>query len=106
MSASFLSTARFSSCSTHSYILGGIAGLIAALVISGVFAWLALRLDGDAFGILSITVQLSLMTVVLNWTSLTRGTLGIPRIPRMAGLESLSSFAITMVIVAGAFVFL
>lgn len=86
---------------SHSYPLACVVGLAAALLISAFFAWLALRLDGDAFGILSIAMHLSIIAVVLNWTALTRGTLGLPRIPRMPGLETLPMFALVTTIVAG-----
>ncbi len=90
---------------TQNYILASLAGLLAALLISALFAWLALRLDGDAFGILSIAMHLSIIAVVLNWTALTRGTLGLPRIPRMPGLETLPMFTVAMLLVAGLYAY-
>jgi branched-chain amino acid transport system permease protein len=72
-----------------SYPLALLIGLVTALVVSLIFAWLSFRLDADGLGVMSIAVHLGLLSVVLNWQSLTRGALGIPRIPRFSFLESL-----------------
>lgn len=77
-----------------SYPLALLIGVIAVTVISLLFAWLALRLEGDALGILTIAVHLSLLAIVLNWTSLTQGAIGITHIPRIRGMESLGGFAL------------
>ncbi len=69
-------------------------------VFSLFYAWLALRLPGDSFGVLSIAVHLAALTAVLNWQSLTHGALGIARIPRMPFLESQAAFACTTAAVA------
>ncbi|MEQ1849789.1 MAG: branched-chain amino acid ABC transporter permease [Candidatus Peribacteraceae bacterium] len=82
--------------------------LIAAFctaLISLFFSWLALKLEQDAFGILSIAVHLSLLAIVLNATALTRGALGIPGIPRMPGMETPEVFAIVVVIVVLVWIF-
>lgn len=85
---------------TGSYPTALVVGFLASMLISALFAWLSLRMDGDAFGILSIALHLSTLAIVLNWTSLTRGALGVPQIPRMAGLSSLPVFLIVVVVVA------
>ena len=90
---------------TGSYF-GGIAmGALIALLMSLLFAWLALRLDADALGILTIACHLAAVAVILNWTSLTRGALGIAQIPRMPGLGSMEAFAGITVLVAAAWIF-
>lgn len=85
---------------TDSFMLGLLAGLVAGFLISAFFAWLALRLEGDSLGILTIAVHLALLAVVLNWDSVTRGAFGIPNIPRFPGLETLPAFAAFSVFIA------
>lgn len=89
---------------TGSYLLGIAVSVVAALILSAFFAWLSFRLEPDGLGIMSIAVHLALLAVVLNWTDLTRGALGIPRIPRMPFLSSVPSFAIAMTLVAVAWI--
>lgn len=83
-----------------SFLIAFMAALLAACVVSLLFAWLALRLAPDALGVMSIAVHLSLLAVVLNWNSLTRGALGIPRIPRLPFLDSVLAFAVAGVLVS------
>jgi branched-chain amino acid transport system permease protein len=85
---------------TGSYLLGILAGFVAALIIASLFAWLSLRLEPDGLGIMSIAVHLMLLAIVLNWTSVTRGALGIPRIPRLPILDTLPEMAVMMTIIA------
>ncbi len=75
------------------------AGLLMAVLISALFAWIALRLDPDGLGILSIALHLAILSVVLNWTGLTRGALGLPRIPRWPFPESQLGFAAVMIVI-------
>lgn len=86
--------------STGSFLLGMGVGLGLTFLLSVILAWLSLRLDPDGFGVMSIAVHLGALAVVLNWTSLTRGALGIPRIPRFPFLESTADFAVVSVLVA------
>ncbi len=79
---------------TGNYVLAAGAGLASALLLSAFFAWLSLRLEPDGLGVMSIAVHLATIAVVLNWTSLTRGALGIPQIPRLSFVQDLPSFAI------------
>ena len=69
---------------TNSWLLAIVAAAVLVTVISLVFAWLAVRLEPDAFGVIAIALHLSCIAVILNWTSLTRGPLGITGIPRLA----------------------
>ncbi len=85
---------------TGSFTIGIVSGLLFTAIFSAFFAWLALRLESDAFGILTIAMHLSFYAVALNWSDLTRGALGIPAIPRMPGLESLPAFAAICIIIA------
>lgn len=86
--------------STGSFTLAILVSFLAAMIISAIFAWLSLRLEPDGLGVMSIAMHLAILAIVLNWTSLTRGALGIPQIPRLPILTSLPSIAITMSIIA------
>lgn len=89
---------------TQSWVLAFIAAGIASALLSSFFTWLSFRLDPDGLGILSLAVHLTLLTIVLNWSSVTRGAQGLPNIPRIPGLETQGAFAIAMLIVAGSWV--
>ena len=89
---------------TGSFLVAALAGILAVVLISLFLAWLSLRLDQDAFGVMTIAVHLSFLAVILNWNSLTRGALGIPGVPRFSFLSSVSSFAITAVVVSLLFI--
>lgn len=78
---------------TGSLFAGIAAGAVMAAVLSLFFSWLALRLDPDGLGVLTIAAHLMLLTIVLNAQSLTRGALGIPGIPRPEFLQGLGAFA-------------
>lgn len=80
-------------------------GFVLVMIISLLFAWLALRLEPDAFGVMAIATHLSLLAVVVNWISLTRGTRGIPNIPRFSFLETTESFALFAFAVALLWIF-
>lgn len=77
---------------TDSYFAAIAVGIVAALLVSGFFAWLSFRLEADALGILTIAVHLAFLTVILNWPSVTRGALGIPKIPRLPFIASPEAF--------------
>ncbi len=62
------------------------------------FAWLSFRLDPDGLGVLSIAVHLAVLAVVLNWQSVTRGALGIPRVPRLFLPASTEAFAALVIV--------
>jgi branched-chain amino acid transport system permease protein len=80
-----------------SYPLAILCGLAVNIVASTLFAWLSCRMEEDALGILTIAMHLAMLTVVLNWSSVTRGAQGIPRIPRLPGMESQVGFTIVAV---------
>lgn len=90
---------------SQSFLLSFVAGLTMSLLISLIFAWLSLRLDPDAFGVMTIALHLVALSVVLNWSSLTRGALGIPRIPRLPFLDSVFDFALLSLAISILFVF-
>lgn len=78
---------------TGSWPLAILIGFSLTLLVSAAFAWLALRLDQDGLGVMTIAMHLALLSVVLNWSSLTRGPLGIAFIPRWPILDGLPAFA-------------
>ncbi len=81
------------SAATDSYVLGILMGIVAALSLSLLFAWLSLRLKPEGLGVLSIAMHLILLNVVLNWTSLTHGSLGISGMERVPFLSNPLHFA-------------
>ncbi len=85
---------------TQSYGIGLLAGLAATLLLCTFLAWAAQRMEEDGFGVLTIALHLSLLAVVLNWRDVTRGALGIPKIPRMPFLETNLSFTVAAVTIA------
>lgn len=87
---------------TQSFVLAFLAGLTCALLMSLFFAWLSFRLEPDGLGVMSIAVHLSVLAIVLNWNGLTRGALGIPRVPRLPFLDSVGDFALYSSILAAA----
>lgn len=89
---------------TNNFFLALGMGILMATVCSLLFAWLSFRLDPDGLGILSIAMHLMLVTIILNWQSLTRGALGIPRIPRIPFMESPAAFAIGAAIICIAWI--
>jgi branched-chain amino acid transport system permease protein len=70
------------------------------VVLVFLFAWLSLRLEEDGFGVMSIAVHLAFLAVILNWQTVTRGALGIPRIPRSPLPASIEGFAILILLVS------
>ena len=82
------------------YTISIFLGPLLALLLAVFFSWLALRLESDAFAILSIAMHLALLAVILNASDLTRGALGIPRIPRFSLFGSQGTFTFVIVAVA------
>jgi len=84
--------------------LGIIAGSAMAVLAALLLAWLSFQLDLDGLGVMSIAFHLIVLAVVLNWQSVTRGALGIPKIPRSGPFQSLEAYALLSFIVAAAWV--
>jgi branched-chain amino acid transport system permease protein len=68
--------------------------------LSALFTWLSLRLEEDGFGVLTIAMHLIVLTIILNWQSMTRGALGIPQIPRLWLPESLEGMTAVCLVIA------
>jgi len=84
------------------------AVLSAAVLVTAMscfLAWLSFRLEPDGLGVMSIALHLGVLAVVLNWQSVTRGALGIPRIPRGIFPASLEGFTILVLLVVVVWIF-
>ncbi|MBT3835130.1 branched-chain amino acid ABC transporter permease [Candidatus Peribacteria bacterium] len=86
--------------STGSFALAFLVGLVCALLISAVFAWLSVKLEPDALGVITLAMHIAILNIAINWTSLTRGALGIPGVPRLSFFSSNTTLSITMAVVA------
>lgn len=91
---------------SDNYLLAIVVGAMFVTVVSLMYAWLSLRLEPDALGVMSIAMHLMMLSIILNWTSLTRGPLGIRGIPRISGIGSLEVFTLVTFIVAVFYVLL
>jgi len=90
--------------STESWMVALFGATIIVSTLSILFAGLALKMESDGFGILSLAVHLSLLAFVLTATDITRGALGIAKISRFPGLESPTAFAVASVLLALGFI--
>jgi branched-chain amino acid transport system permease protein len=82
---------------------------VAVMVAAGVgaaVAYLSLRLRGNYYVIASFAFQVIMVTVLLNWTGLTRGPLGLPGIPKptLGGVafDSYATFLIPTAVITAA----
>jgi len=73
--------------------LGMCAGLTAAGVIGALFAFPALRLTGDYFGVASLAFGEMVRLFFLNARGLTKGPMGLPGIPRPEWFGDATSMA-------------
>ena len=85
-------------------LLGSVMGMVFALLTALLLARLSFRLEPDAFGVMSIALHLAILNVILNWQSVTRGALGVPRIPRWEFMATNGIFTIVAVLVAVAWI--
>lgn len=74
--------------------------ILLTTAVSLILAVLSLRLEPDGLGVMSIALHLMFLAVVLNWQSVTRGALGIPRIPRAPFPSDPLSFCLLTVVCA------
>ena len=64
------------------FITGVLSGMVVAFVVSFLISLPSLRLHDDYFVIATFGFQMILLSILNNWTDVTRGPLGIPGIPR------------------------
>jgi branched-chain amino acid transport system permease protein len=67
-------------------LLAALAGMAIAAATSAVVALPSLRVSGDYLIVTSFGIQVLLYSLFLNWTSLTRGPMGLPGIPAASAL--------------------
>ena len=67
--------------------------MLATGLTSLVVSFASVKLKGDYFILATLGLQMIVLTILSNWTSVTRGALGIPAIPpiRLFGVWSLDS---------------
>ncbi|PIQ76092.1 hypothetical protein COU78_05845 [Candidatus Peregrinibacteria bacterium CG10_big_fil_rev_8_21_14_0_10_49_24] len=87
------------------FLLALLASLLTTTMLSLLLAQLSFRLEPDGFGVMSIALHLAVLSIILNWQSVTRGALGIPRIPRGILPSSLERYALVVVLGAIAWYF-
>lgn len=75
-------------------VLGTAFGALFSVVIS----LLIRRVRGDFVVVLALGVHYAVLVIAQNWTSVTRGTLGIPGIPRPAWFDEPGRFIILSVV--------
>jgi len=82
--------------------LGLIAGGLAAAIVGVVVALPALRVSGDYLALATLGFAVIVHSIARNWTSLTRGPLGLPGIPRFSlfGLWFTPKWCFLLLIVA------
>lgn len=73
---------------------GVVAGAAAGALLSLLLALLVRRVRGDFLVVLALGLHYVTVTIAQNWTSVTRGTLGIPGIPRPVLFPDLRTFII------------
>ena len=81
------------------FILALLISVLLTIGMSLILAWLSFRLEPDGLGVMSIALHLSVLAVVLNWQSVTRGALGIPRIPRGVLPSSIEGYTLVVVLI-------
>jgi len=64
------------------FIVGLLAGMVVAVLVSFVVSLPSLRLHGDYFVVATFGFQMIVYSVFNNWMGLTNGPLGIPGIPQ------------------------
>jgi branched-chain amino acid transport system permease protein len=78
-------------------------GMAVAAVVAVALAAASLRLRGNYYVIASFAFQVILVTILLNWTAVTRGPMGLPGIPkpRVLGMafESYAAFLVPTAVV-------
>ena len=82
------------------------AGILTAL-IAALLALPAKKIRGDYYALVTLGFLFVVSAILINWEAVTRGTLGIPGIPRPEGFESNTMFLLIVVVITVlAFLFL
>lgn len=64
------------------FLLAVVLGVVIAVVVAIIVGWILSRLSGDYYLLGTVSFGFVVWSIVLNWTELTRGSLGIPSVPR------------------------
>ncbi|MBI2552485.1 branched-chain amino acid ABC transporter permease [Candidatus Uhrbacteria bacterium] len=75
------------------WALGTLAGMITGALLSLVTR----KARGDVVSVLTLFFLITVITVTLNWTTVTRGALGIPGIPRPTAFQTPEQFLLLTV---------
>ena len=86
-----------------SFIVGMLAGMTVAGLVSFVVSLPSLRLHDDYFVIATLGFQMILFSIFNNWMEVTQGPLGIPGIPQPASFGFTISSHLGFVILAACF---
>jgi branched-chain amino acid transport system permease protein len=74
------------------FALALLAAAALTAIVGGLLALPSKRIKGDYYALVTLGFLFVVQAVLINWTSLTRGTLGIPGIPRPAGFVAPDKF--------------
>lgn len=88
--ASALLATRFGAPVWFAVLSGAAAGAVLSLFL----ALLVRRVRGDFLVVLALGLHFVVLTITQNWTDVTRGTLGIPGIPRPTLFSDLQLFVV------------
>lgn len=89
------------------FLLALFAAMFLTASIAGLLALPSKRIKGDYYALVTLGFLFVVQAVLINWTSVTRGTLGIPGIPRPDGfVEPNLFFLLTVIVTAALFFFL
>ncbi|MBI4598984.1 branched-chain amino acid ABC transporter permease [Candidatus Uhrbacteria bacterium] len=77
--------------------LGIVAGSLLAMTAGAFLALPARKIKGDYYALLTLGFMFVMSAVLINWDSVTRGTLGVPGIPRPGGFQTNVMFLLLVV---------
>jgi branched-chain amino acid transport system permease protein len=88
------------------FFLTVLLGAAVTMLVSAFIAYVSLRLRGNYYVIASFGFQIITIAVLLNWTALTRGPMGLPGIPKPSFLglsfDSSRAFLVPTALIAAA----
>lgn len=82
------------------FVLSVLVAVLLTMVVSGLLAIPAKKIKGDYYALVTLGFLFLVNAVLINWTSLTRGTLGIPGIPRPEWIATNAQYFVFATIVA------
>jgi branched-chain amino acid transport system permease protein len=87
---------------THgiSFIWGVLIGIVLCSLIAWFMGKISLRISGDYFAIATLALHQVIISIAFNWTSLTRGALGIHKVIPPFGIKTYEEYIVLVIIVA------